>query len=612
MSVPTAFNEEIASSSLGDEQYPQSVQAKGSLWYVFKFYGRIAVKEYGSSYISFIRLGVDRFILTKALSSDGSVYSDRFWVWYIDSSGGLKLKEIEPVSDSDPITNFTKSIASNAINLASYVQYNDAIRLFVLFDENPTVLKALVYDDIDSDPTITQLSWSADRNDNLGSFITSEADELNLSYQKFASGPNVYSVDYSLVPPSSLSAYNDPIYSLDVDISWSASSDPDVDVYVLERDTSPSFLSASTVSYQVSADSYSDVVPDVGTYYYRVKGRSLGLYLDSTYSNTDQVPIAVSAFQASSHYEVYKPSHPIGVDVDYLSASFSALSPEIIFPGLIVSAGYASASYNPYNPGIGVVIPDPGTYIRFYISSYYDVKAGGIRNYDEADPMPNEWLRKCDGEDYDNERNLFRSLITEAYNRHGVCGVYFVTTYDKTYDRIFGEDGDRFWVRKFDTMAFFPLQTEEEMWTKLGIEGIDSFSIFISKDHFREASTYGQDLVAGNIGPDTYGSIVPKPGDVFQTEYNKYLYEVVSVKEEEMMAHLSKHYVWELIVSPLRDEHLRFSATTSASINDGSPISAFSQPDIFDISDDVSNEVSAYRYDPPAGEPDPRDPFGGW
>lgn len=256
--------------------------------------------------------------------------------------------------------------------------------------------------------------------------------------------------------------------------------------------------------------------------------------------------------------------------------------------------------------------PLSGSSIELYTSPYYNIHSGGIKNWDEMDVMPNEWMRKCGGKDYDNERELFRSLITEAYNRHGVCAVYFKTTYDVNYDRIWGEDGDRRWERKFDIMTFFPLQSEERMWTKFGTEGIDEFSVYVSKDHFREASTYGHELVAGNIGEGTYSSIAPKPGDVIQTEYNKYLYEIISVKEEEMMFHLSKHYVWEFTVAPLRNEHLRFNAETSASIIDSSPISAFDEPDIFDISNDVSQAVSAFNYNPPSDEPDPRDPYGGW
>jgi hypothetical protein len=161
-------------------------------------------------------------------------------------------------------------------------------------------------------------------------------------------------------------------------------------------------------------------------------------------------------------------------------------------------------------------------------------------------------------------------------------------------------------------MSFYPLNKEEKMWTKFAIEGLDNFSMFTSKDHFRLMSTFGHDLVRGNIGEGTYDSYIPKAGDVLQAKYNDYLYEIVSIKEEEMMVHLSKHYVWEFIVSPLKHEHLLLDAATSASIFDQSQISAAEHEDIFNIKEVLTSAVSSVLYQPEFAERDPRDPFGGW
>jgi len=249
--------------------------------------------------------------------------------------------------------------------------------------------------------------------------------------------------------------------------------------------------------------------------------------------------------------------------------------------------------------------------IEIYVSPYFSIKAGGIPNYDAYDVMPTSWLRKYGGHDYSSERRLFKKLVTECYNLHGVELTYFITSYDTHYDRIWGEDCDRRFIRKFDFMAKYQLNTEEKMWTKFAIEGIDNFSIFVSKEHFRVASTFSDRRVRGNIGRSTYASVVPKSGDIIQSKYNNYLYEIITVKEEAMMPHLSKEYVWELIVSPFRDDHIKLDSATSASMDQ---ISAYTNKDsdIFNIKDVLASAVSAVDYQPETDESDPRDPWGGW
>lgn len=263
-----------------------------------------------------------------------------------------------------------------------------------------------------------------------------------------------------------------------------------------------------------------------------------------------------------------------------------------------------------YQVGETFVFP-ASSIIQFYVSPYYEVHAGGIPDFLDTDDMPDEWLRKCDGQDYDNERELYRDLTTEAYNRFGVCLTYYIVSYDPKYDKIWGEDNNRRFIRKFELMGFYPLQTEEKMWTKFAIQGIDEFSIFISKDHFRVACTYGDRRVVGNIGKNTYPIYVPKEGDVVQSMYNKYLYEITNVKEEALMIHLNKRYVWELVVRPYMDEHLSLDPTTSASMG---TVSAFvnTTPDIFNIANEVQSAADINSYKPKSCERPPKDPFGGW
>ena len=291
----------------------------------------------------------------------------------------------------------------------------------------------------------------------------------------------------------------------------------------------------------------------------------------------------------------YFPSHGQGADVDATLVSFMSkvLSPAGINP--------AKATY---------VLP-ASSILQLYTSPYYQVEAGGIANFLDTSDMPDEWLRKCDGQDYENERETYRDLTTEAYNKFGVCLTYYIVSYDTKYDKIWGEDNNRRFIRKFDIMGFYPLNTEEKMWTKFAIQGIDEFSIFVSKDHFRVACTYGDTKVVGNIGPGTYPIYVPKVGDVIQSLYNKYLYEITAIKEEAMMVHLSKRYVWELVVKPYMDEHLSLDPTTSASMGN---VSAFvdTNPDILNVSNQAISAAAATAYKPKSCELSPRDPFAGW
>ncbi len=257
---------------------------------------------------------------------------------------------------------------------------------------------------------------------------------------------------------------------------------------------------------------------------------------------------------------------------------------------------------------------DPGQDFSVTALPYFEVKAGGIPNWNTLSSAPSVWMRKCGGKDYSSERSLLRNLITDVYNKHGVCMIYYVVSFDTQYNKIWGEDNDRRYERRFEIMSYFHLQNEEKMWTKFAIEGIDSFSIFISKDHFRLMSTYGHDLVAGNIGPHTYPSIVPKSGDILMSKFNSYLYEIINVKEEAAMFLLNKNYVWELTLSPLKDEHIGYKADTSASIlSDNSPLSAFGLPDRFEVKNEAFSAAQMIKYHPAPEEREPVDsPFGEW
>jgi hypothetical protein len=245
------------------------------------------------------------------------------------------------------------------------------------------------------------------------------------------------------------------------------------------------------------------------------------------------------------------------------------------------------------------------------LTSYISVENKTSGNYFDYTDIPNQYITKCGTSNYagsvgsyNNERELFDVLVTEAYNKHGVCMEYYITTFDKNYDRIFGEDNDKRFTRFFKVMGSFKLPREEKLWTKFGIEGMDQFSMYISKRHFWEASQYDSTQTVKNAAP-----YVPKAGDYIVSKYNKYAYEVVEVKDEEMMYLHSKQHIWELLVKPFKDEHIVTTSLTSAS--DMADISN-QNDDKFNISNVIDQKKGDINYTPKGTEITKQDYFGNW
>jgi hypothetical protein len=228
-------------------------------------------------------------------------------------------------------------------------------------------------------------------------------------------------------------------------------------------------------------------------------------------------------------------------------------------------------------------------------SSTFNLEIDESIDYIDYPALPNDYLTKC-GPAYDSEREMFSVLQTEVYNMFGVPCFFYPVSYDKQYDRIWGEDNNRsvsaYWP---DVNAYFNLPKEEKIWSKLGIEGMENFPLYVSKTHF--------DCVTSGY--------IPLMGDLIQSEYNSKLYEIVEIKEEYGMYMLSKQYTWEIIVKPFKDERVKVLGEVSAS-----PLSAFadrpSGSDIFDITNEIDVEKENVIYKPKPSEKPNADPFGNW
>ena len=223
----------------------------------------------------------------------------------------------------------------------------------------------------------------------------------------------------------------------------------------------------------------------------------------------------------------------------------------------------------------------------------HKITTGRSYNYLDYSSTPSKNDNICSTQ-YDNDRELAAMLNMEKWNMFGVKIQYYKTTYDVKRDRVFGEDNDRHIVDRWDVMAYFQLPKENKVWSKFGIEGINNFSMYMSKIHFSECTKSGYH---------------PQMGDLILTPYNNILYEIVEVKEEALMFLLSKQYAWEIIVKRAKIEN-EFSVSPSLS---ASPITKFYKvDDMFDISVDVDIEKEDIIYKPVPGEKPNKDPFGNW
>ena len=290
-----------------------------------------------------------------------------------------------------------------------------------------------------------------------------------------------------------------------------------------------------------------------------------------------------------------------------ISNILSAVPNSVLLSGTINDLNYIETVYHVSGTELDLIVPP---YEKIHTSLFGDFATGyGMGN---GTNMVNGWITKCDDSQfYNNERKLFDNLITEAYNLHGVCMDYYITSYNKNYDKVWGEDNNRFFERKFPVNVYYMLPREEKMWSKFGIQGVDTFSMYISKLHFRDTSTIGMNEVAGDIGQGTYNSYIPQIGDIIRSEYNNYIYEITEVKEEIGMFLLSKQHIWELIVKTYKDEHISLSATTSAGMAEISAVTNKSS-DMFNISSVIDTKKVPIKYVSKNFEKPSNDPYAGW
>jgi hypothetical protein len=230
------------------------------------------------------------------------------------------------------------------------------------------------------------------------------------------------------------------------------------------------------------------------------------------------------------------------------------------------------------------------------------------------DHSQNEFFHFQQNNSYDKERCLYDSLLSEGNNIYGTPMMYYVVSYDVSYDLLFGEDDDRRIERKFPIKAVFTLPEELEQYNPFGIQGLDNFPMNVSKKHFTQLSRNNNRSrlfpVQNSSNLSAFGPIDPKAGDLIKSEYNDVFYEIIDVGEEKEMFLQAKHS-WTLTVRVFTDEMLSLSADTSAAMTEISAV--IDRNDVLSHNDYITSADDAVLYDPPSTEKDSsQSAFGGW
>lgn len=314
MSLPALDRNEYPVSSIGIETEPQGVIVKNTLWVVQLGYSRIIVKEYEGQLFVIDSVLVKNYKVTPALKSDLTVDPNRFWVWVVDLLDVLSLYEIEPYVDAAPSITYSKVGISSSVDTAdAYVTAGEAIRVITL-STSSELSSALYYNIRSTDPPIIEsLTWSGSRLSEFSSYVNQDRTGLDITYLDVASPPNVYVESYTVGIPPNLSATQVGSTN-EVSVSWDGVVN--ADLYTIDRDTNPSF--SSPVSISTSLTSYQDTVSTTGTYYYRVRAINTSLLLQSPWSGTEEVTIALTA----EFYGV-----PLSIDVGDIVSFFDQSTP---------------------------------------------------------------------------------------------------------------------------------------------------------------------------------------------------------------------------------------------------------------------------------------------
>jgi hypothetical protein len=195
-------------------------------------------------------------------------------------------------------------------------------------------------------------------------------------------------------------------------------------------------------------------------------------------------------------------------------------------------------------------------------NDYYINGSVSVDAWDSVAPgvgVPNNWIHKGQ-ESYNTDRTLLDILNSEFVNQQGMVGEYFVTSYDKEYDKLYGEDNDRKYLRKFDFMFFtdemFEPDYSNNMW---GIWADNTNQIDVAKLGFLASSKTGSlnseltGLEQGFTQDENFvfDEYQPQIGDYVYVKSVGLYYEISNVKNR--YTSLQGTSFWQLTLLPMKD-----------------------------------------------------------
>lgn len=319
------------------------------------------------------------------------------------------------------------------------------------------------------------------------------------------------------------------------------------------------------------------------------------------------------------------------IQISNTSASFNVLTPTIDLEDIIVLPSFTSANFDVYSPVVNTdVLYEPdviSTTLAILTPAIFDIQVVSAQTQDLYFVIPSPAFIGQSGTSYcaelphsvwdkfstchNGEKDMFDKLEMGAWNKFGVQLRYYLTDYNKNYDKNFGEDRDRLVVRAFDFNGYFAYPPETREYITFGIDQIDTFQLFVSINHMEYVSRLDTD------GNSSYLPVYPNVGDIIYAYYSNIYYEIIRAKKSENQF-LQTQHSWTITVRVFRDNHLSLGPAVSAEA-----ISACvnKSTDLFQINQVVHEEKSRFLYDTTAAlesEPpnDPgspnNDPFAGW
>lgn len=224
-----------------------------------------------------------------------------------------------------------------------------------------------------------------------------------------------------------------------------------------------------------------------------------------------------------------------------------------------------------------------------------------ITSWDKVSAFPkvNYFNQPCKA----NEQELYNVMTTDAFNKFGVKLMYYPVSYNTSFDKVFGEDRNRFIERAFKIAGYTEELKQED--TSYSIAGITLKTVnkfYISITHFDDASTYNYNTSG------YYPSLKILPGDIIRTIYSGIFWEVVNVTTS-VNRFLNSTHVYTVIVKVYTDDKITLRTNSPTLLLD--PITSVCAPEVsatipFDDYLAINNDIDTLKitilYDDPLGD----------